>query len=451
RRNRREHQRRFNVGRQSLASEQEGLKLKFGDANKNIVRGTVPYNSIKTLAGLNFVKGVTRPSYPKTRSGRVNNEGDKVHHFDVIRNLFFNTPTNAGAGVKVGVISDNVSDLSLSVVTGDAPSTASVLFTDTTNPDNAGDEGTALIEVIHDVAPGATIEFDGPIASFLDPNTTQGFQKGMDMVSAINQMKADGCQIIVDDITFLDEPKFQDGIIATTVRSFVTGGGIYVTSAGNDSLDHYIGGYNRVANPGTFPDIDAVDWPFLHSFSSTDPTQIADTFTLDPGDDLQITLQWSDAFGKAADNFDIFLVDMDTKAEIGESTFIQKLNPDPNDPNQTSDPEEDFEYILSSQATSRQRVGIVIAEKTLVSQASKITFNFIIFPNNFPTSGHLFNVPGNAVTGHSLVTEALVVGAADSQTPTIPEAFTSQGPATILFDANGNSQAPVTRSQLPTV
>src|SRR5262249_12910472 len=156
------------------------------------------------------------------------------HRLDIVRNAFLSPPANAGAGVKIGVISDNVDHLSDVVTSGDAPNNVNIKFR-STDPADAGDEGTALIEVLHDIVPGASIEFYGPTTS-------------AEMVTGINTLKGDGCQIILDDLTFLDEPKFEDGIIAQAVKSFIAGGGIYVTSAGNDSQDHYIGNYNQVNN-----------------------------------------------------------------------------------------------------------------------------------------------------------------------------------------------------------
>ena len=59
-------------------------------------------------------------------------------------------------------------------------------------------------------------------------------------------LEAAGCDIIVDDLGWSDEPKFEDGPIAQQARLFTENGGVYVTSAGNAADSHY----NIVTVPG---------------------------------------------------------------------------------------------------------------------------------------------------------------------------------------------------------
>ena len=89
-----------------------------------------------------------------------------------------------------------------------------------------------MLEIIHDLAPGASLAFYGPSSS-------------ADMVAGIDALEAAGCKVIVDDITFLNEPKFEDGPIAQEARAFYNSGGVYVTSAGNSAQRHYSSTYNR--------------------------------------------------------------------------------------------------------------------------------------------------------------------------------------------------------------
>jgi hypothetical protein len=65
-----------------------------------------------------------------------------------------------------------------------------------------GDEGTAMLEIVHDVAPGASLLF-----------ATAGDSDAA-MANSIDQLRLAGCDIIVDDVLFLSEPTFQDGIVA---------------------------------------------------------------------------------------------------------------------------------------------------------------------------------------------------------------------------------------------
>ena len=51
--------------------------------------------------------------------------------------------------------------------------------------------------------------------------------------------------MIVDDLVFTDEPKFEDGPIGLAARRFIAAGGVYVTAAGNFARSHYFAAYRR--------------------------------------------------------------------------------------------------------------------------------------------------------------------------------------------------------------
>lgn len=83
-------------------------------------------------------------------------------------------------------------------------------------------QGCAMMEVIHNVAPEATLAFytsyHGEAAS----------------ANGIIELASAGCDIIVDDFFFLNEPFFQDGIVSQAIEQVVAGGVTYVTSVGDD-------------------------------------------------------------------------------------------------------------------------------------------------------------------------------------------------------------------------
>ena len=83
-------------------------------------------------------------------------------------------------------------------------------------------EGTALLELVSDLAPGASLFFatgNGGQASF---------------ASNILALRAAGCDVIVDDLIYFAEPVFQDGIIAQAVNTVSASGALYFSSAGNE-------------------------------------------------------------------------------------------------------------------------------------------------------------------------------------------------------------------------
>ena len=106
-------------------------------------------------------------------------EGDPVLNSDDVRKMF----GIDGTGVKVGVISDGVDSLVASTATGDLPNDVNVIVP------GEGDEGTAMLETIHDIAPGAELAFS-------EGSTSLAFMQSIDHLIDIR------VDIIVDDIAF---------------------------------------------------------------------------------------------------------------------------------------------------------------------------------------------------------------------------------------------------------
>src|SRR5207249_592096 len=87
-----------------------------------------------------------------TNAGRVTSEGDVAHRANEAR-VSFNV---TGAGVKVAVLSDSVDHLETSQASGDLGA-VTVLAGQSGVP--ATGEGTAMLEIVHDVAPGAELYY----------------------------------------------------------------------------------------------------------------------------------------------------------------------------------------------------------------------------------------------------------------------------------------------------
>src|SRR5262249_20119019 len=176
-----------------------GLQVELTLAEQRLVQGWLPAAQVDAVAALDFVAEIRPPGYPVRKVGAQLTAGDSILRADQARTTFGLT----GAGVKVGVMSDGVDHLANVVATGDLPAGVEWLET------RGGDRGTAICELVHAPAPGGSLAFSGPTTS-------------ADMVAGINALTASGARVIVDDITFLDEPKFQDGMIAVAARNFAT-------------------------------------------------------------------------------------------------------------------------------------------------------------------------------------------------------------------------------------
>src|SRR5262249_11680227 len=97
----------------------------------------------------------------------------------------------------------------------------------------AGAEGTALLEIVHDIAPGARLSF----ANF---DTDLAFNQAVNFLAASND-------IVLDDIGFLGEA--YDGTSAVSQNTAAALNNpdypirAYFTAVGNDADEHYYGTY----------------------------------------------------------------------------------------------------------------------------------------------------------------------------------------------------------------
>lgn len=142
-----------------------------------------------------------------------------------------------GTGIKVGIISDSFNldgTASTDESDGALPPAGSVHIVKE-GPSGSGDEGRAMAEIVHSIAPGAQIYF-----------YTCG-ESDADMAQAITSLQQQGCQIIADDVTFFDEPFYEaGGTISQAVDQVVAQGSTYFTAAGNSAKSFYEGAFNPI-------------------------------------------------------------------------------------------------------------------------------------------------------------------------------------------------------------
>jgi len=203
----------------ALLNQLQALGLQHGKAYGRRVFGFIPADKIGELKNVSTLQFASEARKPLHRTGSVTSQGDKAMRADIARQTLGLT----GQGSKIGVISDSYDALEGAaggVASGDLPAGVHVLD-DYLFPDGT-DEGRAMAEIVHDVAPGANIAFNTAYFG------QEGFAEGI-----INLAKA-GCNIIVDDIIYFDEPMFQDGIIAQAVNKVTKDYNVaYFSAAGN--------------------------------------------------------------------------------------------------------------------------------------------------------------------------------------------------------------------------
>lgn len=404
------------------AIKQGGGELVNAFPRDRAVRARLLLSQMESLAGLSEVtqirpadeyqlnslrSGLTTPArnYAPTRSGdgyttntgSVTSEGDLTHRAAEARTTF---GVN-GTGVKVGVISDSVDGLAGSQASGDL-GTVTIIQDD---PGQSG-EGTAMLEIVHDLAPGAQLFFataDGGTANF---------------AANIRALRTAGCTVIVDDVGYFSESPFQDDTVAQAAAEVVAGGVAFFSSAANSgNITHGTSSTWEGNFLGNFNDGQG---HLFHDWGGTASNQI-----ISGGSSRRVDLFWSDPIQGSSNDYDVFVVDSlgnILRSSEGAQTGTQR----PYESIGTLNVGEFIQVMLFS--GSPRFLHLEVGRGRL----------------NFATTGQTH--------GHSAVAGAFSVAATDvgNSAPnaftggaTNPvETFSSDGPRRIFFNADGSAITP---------
>ena len=303
-------------GRRSLAGVLNelraigGVEVRASSATyrRGVIEAYVPAASLTAIADMAGVRAVV-PSSPMYRDvGAAQTAGRALHRINQL------PPGINGRGITVGVMSDSY-DMEGSITTaaddiasGDLPGagnplghTTPVAVLQEGDPGDT-DEGRAMLQIVHDVAPRAHLGFataNGGEVNFA--NNIRALGGFADAPNAQPGFKAD---IIVDDVIYPTEPMFQDGVVAQAVDDVAAAGIPHFSSAGNRSGSESYDSAPRIV-PGrpaswanTNLDFSGVD-PALyaggfHDFDAGPGRDIAQTIQADDGS--LIVFQWNEPF-----------------------------------------------------------------------------------------------------------------------------------------------------------
>ncbi|HEY0280879.1 MAG TPA: hypothetical protein VGC32_21655 [Solirubrobacterales bacterium] len=101
------------------------------------------------------------------------------------------------------------------------------------------DEGRAMLQIVHDLAPEAKLAFATAFGG------EEAFARNIEKLAAPVVAGGAGADVIVDDVSYLEEPFFQDGPIADAIAKVSAEGVTYLSAAGNDNLFE---GENEIAS-----------------------------------------------------------------------------------------------------------------------------------------------------------------------------------------------------------
>lgn len=339
-----------------------------------------------------------------------------------------------GSGVTVGVLSDSFDNANgarntaaADIASGDLPGpgnpcgkTAAVTVLDEgPDADENIDEGRAMLQIVHDLAPGADLTF---------ATAFRGFFSFADNIRALGSTGAD---VIVDDVGYANAPMFQDGPVSVAVRDVTENGTTYFSSAGNSHLEDSGGNaissyeaatYRPTACPTLFlngaPGSPGKD---CHDFNPGGGTDTMMGFTLANEGFIVVDMQWAEPWYGVTTDIDLFIVDSDRNI-LGLSLDENDVRP--------------FEFTFYQNTTgSTQEVFLVIGRfegdgipplKAVLWQANGV----VATEYNATNSTDIF---GPTIFGHPGARETMSIAAVPFNDANTPEDFSSQGFLTHYF------------------
>jgi PKD domain/Subtilase family len=415
-----------------LQVDLQGLGLERATRYGAIVSGWFPLGALERAVRLPSLRFIAASLRPQTQAGLVTSEGDAAMLADDARSAY----AVDGSGVTVGVISDSYNQrggAANDVGSGDLP-TGVVVLDDTANcgslflPQTCTDEGRAMMQIVHDVAPGAGLAFHTAY------NGMAGFANG------ILRLAADaGAKVIADDILYLEEPMFQDGIIAQAVDQVVAGGAVYFSAAGNQARDSYESPYVSSGEEFYVQTLFGTDdRGVLHDFDPGPQVDYMQAITIPVGGTAIVALQWDSPFGSlnsahsSPNDIDIYLTDAS-----GEYILASSID----DNIKGGDPTEVLQFVNDGSFGTSFNILIALFDGPAAGLMKYVHFGQMTV-NEYPTANK------STLYGHANAAGAEAVGAAFwgdtpayGTSPPLLEYYSSAGGTPILFDTAGNRLA----------
>ena len=433
------------------------------------VQGLLPITMINQVSGLSFVRYIRLPDYGFTNTGSVESQGDAILQAATARSQF----GVDGTGIRVGIISNGIGGIFATGCTSCGPTTQTpspITLGDLPNatgtrnstgiltsvsggitaqsfPSSApnleppasdtasglGSEGTAMLEIVHDLAPGAQLYFANP-----SDNSCLSIEQAVDWITS-------NTDVGVDDLS-CQTPPF-DGTsalssnTATDLNTDTNPIRGYFTAVANQAFDHWGGLWtgagvtSTLTCPGGAQTTGDVQL-FQGTVTTLDASSIGAhawnplDLALPPGARLVVVLTWNDPYGSSSNDYDLYLYPLSGNALASSVSLACSISPQTG----TQPPIEELAYTNNSGAA--QEVGILI--QNVNNTASARNFDMFVEGignvqdlNFFTPSG---SVPAEADAGGSPVS-VVSVGAIDQTQCTASgncmgsvEPYSSQGP-----------------------
>ena len=312
----------------------------------------------------------------------------------------------SGTGIRIGILSDSYDvngGAAAAIAQGLLPANGVTVLEE--GPAGSSDEGQALAELIHQTAPGAQLYF------------YTAYNSETDFANGITALANAGCNIIVDDVAYEDEPFFQiAGPIDAAVQQVLARGVDYFSAAGNEGANFYQGAFTPVSVD--IPDLGART---VAQFPDGGTTQLV---TVPAGFATTLSLQWSAPYQAA----NPAVLTIDAVAPDGAVIHSFQSNKEPT-------------ALLALPVSGvQQTYRIYIAQSP--GTAAPAQFKEVL-EGAGTLSGAGVGVGSGSIIGHDLIPGVNAVGAVNvAETPAwggtpTPESYSSTGPGELLYAADG--------------
>jgi hypothetical protein len=413
------------------------------------VTAAIPAADLREVAAVPGVEAVFPVRAPVLHvvcnGGSVISEGVTQLDVEKAREEF---PVN-GEGLTVGVLSDSFDQATEAATGGKLAATKQKdeETADLTGPKNscpgqkeavnvlrpdeegieAFDEGRAMLQVVHDIAPQAKLAFNSAFNGELE------FAEGIEDL-AKSGLGGGNANVIVDDVGYFEEPFFQDGPVAAAVNEVTKAGVPYFSAAGNDNL--FDAEENEIASweapeyrdsgecPGAVRALSSLNPHHCLDFNPGAPTDRTFGIKVEPGAVLSVDLQWAEPWFGVETDLDAFLLSAEGQL-LASSTERNGKTDEP------------VEILQSANNSASVKTVQLVVNRFSGSASPRLKF---IFQQNgggvsgieYPKSGG-GDVVGPAVYGHAAAASAIAVGAVPFNDSSEPEFYSSRGPVTHYF------------------